>query len=52
MREIKFRGKTLYGKWAYGNLTTRERDNGLITCGNAVLSGKVPTSKYEVINNE
>ncbi len=26
-----------------------DEDNGLITCGNAILSGKVPTSKYEVI---
>lgn len=27
MRKIKFRGKTKYGKWAYGYLT--ERENGL-----------------------
>lgn len=25
-----------------------DEDNGLITCGNAILSGKLPTSKYEV----
>lgn len=25
MREIKFRAKTLYGSWAYGYLTARER---------------------------
>lgn len=29
-----------------------DEDNGLITCGNAILSGKVPTSKYEVKNYE
>lgn len=27
-----------------------DEDNGLITCGNAILSGKLPTSKYEIIN--
>lgn len=26
-----------------------DEDNGLITCGNAILSGKLPTSKYEII---
>lgn len=26
-----------------------DEDNGLITCGNAILSGKLPTSRYEVI---
>lgn len=26
-----------------------DEDNGLITCGNAILSGKLPTSHYEVI---
>lgn len=26
-----------------------DEDNGLITCGNAVLSGKLPTSEYEII---
>lgn len=26
-----------------------DEDNGLITCGNAILSGKLPTSKYELI---
>lgn len=26
-----------------------DEDNGLITCGNAILSGKLPTSKYEVV---
>ena len=25
-----------------------DEDNGLITCGNAILSGKLPTSEYEV----
>lgn len=25
-----------------------DEDNGLITCGNAILSGKLPTSKYEI----
>ena len=25
-----------------------DEDNGLITCGNAILSGKLPTSKYKV----
>lgn len=25
-----------------------DEDNGLITCGNAILSGKIPTSKYQV----
>lgn len=25
-----------------------DEDNGLITCGNAILSGKLPTTKYEV----
>lgn len=29
-----------------------DEDNGLITCGNAILSGKLPTSEYEIINNE
>ena len=24
-----------------------DEDNGLITCGNAILSGKVPTSSYQ-----
>ncbi len=27
-----------------------DEDNGLITCGNAILSGKMPTSRYEVID--
>lgn len=26
-----------------------DEDNGLITCGNAILSGKLPTSKYQII---
>lgn len=26
-----------------------DEDNGLITCGNAILSGKLPTSEYEII---
>lgn len=26
-----------------------DEDNGLITCGNAILSGKLPTSEYELI---
>lgn len=26
-----------------------DEDNGLITCGNAILSGKLPTSRYEVL---
>lgn len=26
-----------------------DEDNGLITCGNAILSGKVPTSAYEMV---
>ncbi|WP_301345917.1 Fe-S-oxidoreductase [uncultured Muribaculum sp.] len=26
-----------------------DEDNGLITCGNAILSGKLPTSKYEIV---
>lgn len=26
-----------------------DEDDGLITCGNAVLSGKMPTSKYKII---
>ena len=26
-----------------------DEDNGLITCGNAILSGKLPTSSYEII---
>lgn len=25
-----------------------DEDNGLITCGNAILSGKLPTSEYEI----
>lgn len=25
-----------------------DEDNGLITCGNAILSGKLPTSKFEI----
>lgn len=29
-----------------------DEDNGLITCGNAVLSGKLPTSEYEIIEAE
>lgn len=29
-----------------------DEDNGLITCGNAILSGKLPTSKYELIENK
>ena len=29
-----------------------DEDNGLITCGNAILSGKLPTSEYEVIEAE
>lgn len=28
-----------------------DEDNGLITCGNAILSGKLPTSEYEIIEN-
>lgn len=28
-----------------------DEDNGLITCGNAILSGKLPTSKYEIIED-
>lgn len=28
-----------------------DEDNGLITCGNAILSGKLPTSQYTVIDN-
>lgn len=27
-----------------------DEDNGLITCGNAILSGKLPTSEYDIIN--
>lgn len=27
-----------------------DEDNGLITCGNAILSGKLPTVNYEIIN--
>lgn len=27
-----------------------DEDNGLITCGNAILSGKLPTCKYETIS--
>ncbi len=26
-----------------------DEDNGLITCGNAILSGKLPTSEYKII---
>lgn len=29
-----------------------DEDNSLITCGNAILSGKLPTSKYELIKNK
>lgn len=29
-----------------------DEDNGLITCGNAILSGKLPTSEYEIIEAE
>lgn len=28
-----------------------DEDNGLITCGNAILSGKLPTSEYKIIDN-
>lgn len=28
-----------------------DEDNGLITCGNAILSSKLPTSEYEIIEN-
>lgn len=28
-----------------------DEDNGLITCGNAILSGKLPTSEYKIIEN-
>lgn len=27
-----------------------DEDGGLITCGNAILSGKIPTSKYKIIH--
>lgn len=27
-----------------------DEDDGMITCGNAILSGKLPTTKYEVTN--
>lgn len=29
-----------------------DEDNGMITCGNAILSGKLPTSKYKVIKTK
>lgn len=29
-----------------------DEDNGLITCGNAILSGKLPTANYEIINQK
>lgn len=29
-----------------------DEDNGLITCGNAILSGKLPTIEYELIENQ
>ena len=27
-----------------------DEDKGMITCGNAILSGNMPTTKYEVID--
>lgn len=29
-----------------------DEDNGLITCGNAILSGNMPTSKYRVLQSD